>query len=346
MQRWLVTQDNGQFAVDGLEELRELARSGKLRPGDMVQPPGATDWLYASEIPELKGLMKEDHGDDDDLEFGRRGGGTAAKIAIAALLGGVLLAGGGGMAFFYQRLADDPGRLIGEGSALSFSEMLVTQEAAPLLADPDAAGSSKMALEKDSVVELHAKRGDFYRIKTQSGAEGWVNVLHVLPMYQLGDSKVRDEYDPLYNPDQYVHVMNASWLQLDEKNIQLTVFNFMLHNKSRYPITDLKLLATVKDAKGNEIERVEIPVEGEIPAWDSTMVGTLEPDKKAAKDGAEKRLLTNYTFAKLSEDDPDLMLQWKEGVEVEMTAKDFTAAEIDLLELRAIPEAQPKPKRR
>ncbi len=40
------------------------------------------------------------------------------------------------------------------------------------------------------------------------------------------------------------------------------------------------------------------------------------------------------------------MLQWKEGVEVEMTAKDFTAAEIDLLELRAIPEAQPKPKRR
>ena len=51
MARWLVTQGDQQFSAQDLAELKEIAKSGKVGPGDMVQPPGATDWLYASELP-------------------------------------------------------------------------------------------------------------------------------------------------------------------------------------------------------------------------------------------------------------------------------------------------------
>ena len=53
MARWLVTRNDSQFAVGGLAELRDLAKAGRLAGGDMVQPPGASGWLYAVEIPEL-----------------------------------------------------------------------------------------------------------------------------------------------------------------------------------------------------------------------------------------------------------------------------------------------------
>lgn len=344
MDRWLVTQGSDQFAVNGLDELRQLARAGRLKAGDMVQPPGATDWLYASELPELKGMLKQT--DDDDDDAAPRSVPVAVYLGAAVVLLVVLVAGGGAMYSFYQTMSSDAPKLLGEGG-MSYSEMLVTQPDAPLLAEAAAGASTVTTLQKDSSVELLSKRGEYYRARPKGGGpEGWVKIDHVIPMYQLGGAKVREEFDPLYNPDQYTTVQNASWSQIDAKNAQLTVFQFMLNNKSRYPMTDLVLLATVKDAKGAEIERVEIAVEGEIPAWSATMVGTFEPDKKSVPAGEEpvKKLMTTYSFNKLSETDPDLQLQWADGVEVEMKAKDFTTANIDIIELRAIPEAQPKPK--
>lgn len=348
MERWLVNHSNGQFAVDGLEELRQLASEGKVGAGDMVQPPGATDWLYAAEIPELKGLLGTNGSaaDDDLVGYKSEGLSGPVKAVLAVVLLAVVGVGGAGMAYFYSQLTEEAPKIL---DSLTYSEMLVTEANAPLRAEPEEGASTLTSLPKDSTLVLLSKRGDFYRAKPKTGgSEGWVKVSHVLPMYQLGGKKVREEFDPLYNPDRYVVVRNASWLQLDERNTQLTVFNFQLHNQSRYPITDLRLMATVKDAKGNEVERVEIGVEGEIPAWAATMVGTLEGDPRKVKRGEEeeRRLLTNYTFSEISEEDPDLMLRWKDGVEVEMKTKDFAAAEIDILELRAIPEAQPKPKRR
>ena len=45
-------------------------------------------------------------------------------------------------------------------------------------------------------------------------------------------------------------------------------------------MTDLVLLATIKDAKGNELEKVEIPVEGVIGPKESTIEGTLGPHEE------------------------------------------------------------------
>ena len=70
MAGWLVTQGDRQFQAEDLSELKRLAASGSLGPGDMVQPPGASDWLYATEIDELKDLFPDTGTSmmDDDWE--------------------------------------------------------------------------------------------------------------------------------------------------------------------------------------------------------------------------------------------------------------------------------------
>ena len=65
------------------------------------------------------------------------------------------------------------------------------------------------------------------------------------------------------------------------------------------------------------------------------MVGTLGPE--GDDEEAAKRLITNYTFEKLAEEDQDLQLRFSDGAEVEMKTADFTEANIDILEVRAVP---------
>ena len=108
-------------------------------------------------------------------------------------------------------------------------------------------------------------------------------------------------------------------------------------------MTDLVLLATIKDAKGHELEKVEIPVEGVIGGRESTMVGTLGPPEEKGKPAPDApvetaRVLTSSTFDEMAQTDPDLQLRWTSGVEVEMATQEFTNAEIDILELRAVPD--------
>jgi hypothetical protein len=101
-------------------------------------------------------------------------------------------------------------------------------------------------------------------------------------------------------------------------------------------MSDLVILATIKDAKGQELDTVEIPIEGLIPSKSRTMVGTLKPEDAPEEEPGRK--LTTFSFNKLAEDDPELQLQWTSGVEVEMDTEEFTNAEIDILELRAVPD--------
>jgi hypothetical protein len=341
MAQWLVNQKDNQFGVDSLNALKQLAADGRLGGGDMVQPPGATDWLYASEIPELKGLIRE----PEDYS----GGGmsdTMKTLAALGVAGGLLLAivvGTSLAALAYSQMPSGNESVLGEGG-LSYSEMLVTANGAPLHGEPTDGSAALASLDKDSSLELLAKRGDFYKARTKDGKEGWIKTDQVIPMYQLGDRSVQADYDPLYNPDRYVEVGNAAWM-LAEGSATKTVFRFQMTNKSKYDMTDLKLLATVKDGKGAEIERVEFPVVGIIPAASnagdgSTMVGTLMPEDK--KHG-EPELLTEATFQERAQTDPDMQLRWVDGVEVEMKTKDFAVATIDLVEIRAVPKGEATP---
>src|SRR5690606_31881806 len=150
-------------------ELRDLARAGRLGPADLVQPPNASEWVYASEIPELKQVLGSGGSadDDDDLEFRPRGNSALQPILAAVLV--LIIAGGGFFAWqFSQQMPDVNKRLIGEGG-LSYSEMVVTAGGQALLSEPDAEAKPMASADKDSVLELLAKRGDYYQARAKEG---------------------------------------------------------------------------------------------------------------------------------------------------------------------------------
>ena len=338
MAHWLVTQGDRQFSVQDLNELKQLARGGRLSPGDMVQPPGASDWLYATELPELSGLFSSTGSavDDDDLDYrSRKGLPQAPLIAVLLILAGL---GGYGMYYYANKIPDAADlALLGE-QGLALTEMLVTADPATVRSKPEEGASTVGQLSKDAKIQLIAKRGDFYRVQGE-GQEGWVGVKDVVPAYLFADSRVREDYDPIYNPDRYVYVKNSSWMQLpNQRDQNTTLFQFLLQNKSKFEMTDLVLLATIKDKNDRILERAEIPIEGSIAPFSSVEVGTLLPEESPELEGmVEGRKMTTRLFESLSKSDPELALRWASGVEVQMESEGFVEANIDLLELRAIP---------
>ncbi len=305
----------------------------------MVQPPGASDWLYAAELPELKGLFTQTSGgmDSDDLEYGRKSLPQIPMI-IALLL---LVIGGGYAMYHYANQIPDASELdlLGE-SGLALTEMLITADPATLRSKPEEGASAVGTVAKDSKVQLVAKRGDFYHIKADSG-EGWVGVKEVVPAYLFADARTREDYDPIYNPDRYVFVKNSSCMQLPtHPDNNPPLFQFLLQNKSTFELPDLVLLATIKDKNDRVLEGVEIPIEGSIAPYSSVEVGTLMPeeldDPTAGLLGG--RMMTTRLFQDLRKDDPELDLRWSAGVEVQMESEGFVEANIDLLELRAVPK--------
>lgn len=328
--RWLVNRNETQTAVDSMAALRALAQSGELGAGDMIQPPGATDWLYVVEVPELKAILDRASaaGLDDDLAPRRGYGGILTGAVLVALLAG----GGFAIATYGQRLPDPSQRIL---DSVGFSEVVVTGRNVQLAAEPGAGAGTVAAVRDGSVLGLLAKRGDFYKVRDEArGVEGWVPIDQVLPAYLIGGGDVVKSYDPLYNPDRYLIVNNAGWMQLPEQLAeQITVFQFQLQNDSDYDMTDLVMVATIKDSRGHELERVEFHVEGVVPAKGQTMVGTL-----VSPDSEERRLVTQTTFDQLAAKDPELRLEYNDGVEVRMTTSDFTEASIDIIELRALPK--------
>jgi len=331
---WLVTKGNDQFTVADLDELEDLTRRGELRAGDMVQPPGTDEWLYVSDIEELAAILGTRGGDDGDIDVSYQRGSSAQAIAGALA---VLIVIGVVAIFVMLPQLNREDTLLGDGG-LTYSQMMVTENGTGLRAVPEPSASVSVPVKKDAVLELLAKRGTFYRARATDGREGWIPTDHVIPMYQLGDADVQEQYDPLYNPERYMTVGNLGWTQLpDERGRALTnrtSFEIMLRNDSQYPMTDLVVEATIKDEKGQTLDIVEIGVEGIFPAEGQTMIGTLrEPER-------EPMTLTKYTFEAMLEDDEDLAQYWTSGAEAEIEGNldDFTNAEIKIAELRAIPD--------
>lgn len=337
MAQWIIQRGDQQFPARDLGELRQMAASGRLSEADLIQPPGAVDWLYASEIPELKGHFRKSNS-FDDADYAPPPPEKSKLPIVLALF--ALLAGGVGAAWYFAgRIPDkDQLELLGD-NALALTELLVTQADAPVYDRPD--GSTTAKLAKNTEVSMLGKRGLWYHVKTDAGVDGYVRAEHVIPGYYFADSYTKDDLDPLYNPDRYVFVKNSSWLQLDQHNEKLTVFQFLLQNKSKFVMTDVVLTATIKDKGGRVLEQVEIPLEGSIPRYEAVSVGTLAPEKR----GDPKRIMTSSMFNLLSQSDADLSLNWSDGVEVVMKNSGFEEANIELVEVRAVPdEAESKKK--
>lgn len=339
MSRWLVNVRGQQFSASTMEELRKLARDGTLTAGDIVQPPGASDWLYALEVPELKSTLRSDGYED----FGASGGGglsTPVKVVVGAGLALIAVVAWG-YAYDLSQTIPQPEDLELIGSkGLAFSEVLVTANPAQLYQQAGG-GSAVGTLPKDSKADLLGKRGEWYRLRA-NGQEGYARITDVVPAYLFGDAKVQEQYKPLYYPDQYAVVRNSSWTMLpDQAKQNITVFNFMLGNDSQYPMTDVKLLAIIKDATGKVLEQHEIPVEGPIPAQFDVMVGMLKADPKDKT--SVDRVMTSAMFEELMKTNPELNERWMDGVEVHQQSQGFSGAEIRIAEVRAVPpDAMPK----
>jgi hypothetical protein len=332
MARWLVTQVDRQFSAADLEELKSLASRGELSRGDMIQPPGASDWLYAVELPELKSLLPAAADFDDEFDKPRSGVPTAILAIIF-----ILMSVGGAWSIYHYAVGIKTTslELLEE---LALTEMLVTAEGVTVRSGPEASAGSVGGASKDEKVQLLAKRNDFYRIRTKAGVEGWVQVNQVVPAYFFTDAETREDYDPLYNPDNYVFVKNASWMQTpDQRADNRTLFNFQLQNKSKFDMEHIVLVATIKDSNGKELEKAEIAIEGKLKRFEAAMVGTLNPDRKADPEG-EPRRLTETTFQEMLKEDPSLQERWVDSIEVTLGSDTFEQASVDLLEVRAIPQ--------
>lgn len=335
MSRWMINARGNQFSAGSMEELKQLAKRGDLAGGDIVQPPGAAEWIYALEVPELKGSLRSDL-DLDGVQPQQTEMNPILKWGLAALLA-VVAVGAWSYALSLRATVPKPGdlELIGK-KGLSFSEVLITAENGQLYADPSESASVIGALVKNQKAELLAKRGKWYKLRFE-GKEGYAKVDAVVPAYYFGDEKTKLTYDPLYNPDRYVMVRNSSWQLLPEnasKNI--TVFTFLISNDAKFAMTDLKLLVTIKDKNDQVLEKKEIAVGGVIPPEFSTMVGILKAGKKS---GGADEIMTSVSFEEKSRDNPDLIERWQDGVEVKLESDGFTEAAIELLEVRAIPPA-------
>lgn len=340
MSRWLVNVRGQQFSATTMEDLRKLGREGTLTAGDIVQPPGASDWLYALEVPELKNVLRTDSYED----FGNGGGSSGLSTPVKVVLGaGLALVAVVAWAYAYNLSQTIPEpedlQLIG-AKGMSYSEVLVTANPAQLFAEAGG-GAAVGTLPKDTNASLLGKRGEWYRLRA-NGIEGYARITDVVPAYLFGDEKVQEQYKPLYYPDQYAMVRNSSWTMLpDQAKQNITVFNFMLGNDSPYAMTDVKLLAIIKDATGKVLEQHEIPVEGPIPAQYDTMVGMLKADPKDKT--SVDRVMTSAMFEELMKTNPELNERWMDGVEVHQQSDGFSGAEIRIAEVRAVPpETMPK----
>ncbi len=339
MARWLVTDGDRQFSARDIEELKELAKRGEISSGSMIQPPGASDWLYATEVPELRGLARSrPTAADDDDEFTRSSGAGARKLLVVALLVVVIVGG----YLFYANAASIPDvsqlSLLGGPNGLELSQMLVTEPSAPLRRSADAGAAVLTHLEKDSRIKLLAKRGPWYQVQSDKGANGWVAIDHVIPAYFFADERERENYDPIYNPDRYLYVSNSRWLQLPAENAKadnVTVFEFRLKNDSKFEMDNIKLMATIKDRNKNVLEQKEITLTGSVPRYDAVAVGTVSPEDKDP-DGP-KRLMTYHAFSKEAKGMPDeYWLRWADGIEVEMSSSNYVEADIVLLQANAV----------
>lgn len=331
MSRWMVNAGGQQFSAASIDELKSLARSGKFFGGDILQPPGASEWIYAVELPELKGSLTE--------QYEEPVASTEMSPVVRWGLAGVLaIAAAGCWVYAYGLSQDMPDpadlELIGGKSGLQYTEVLVTGDPAPLFASEG--GTSQVGtLPKNSRANLLGKRGEWYHLSA-GGVEGYAHLSDVIPAYFFADAATQEQFKPLYYPDQYLTVANSSWsLVPDNGNTNVTNFIFMLGNNAQFAMTDVKLNAAIKDKDGKVLEQKEVAVEGEIKPNSTTMIGTLKADKKDKT--SVDRVMTEAMFNEMMATDPKIVDRWVEGVDIKLDSAGFDGATITVAEVRAVP---------
>ena len=337
MARWLVNQKERQFAAQDMDELKQLAKDGSVGPYDMIQPPGATDWLYVCEVDGLKELAHGSEEEDEDINFRKK---RKFPIPLPIILIGISGVFGALSYTNYQTYkAVDGKRVYGDGIALS--ELVVLDNNTQVFDSP---GENAVDdLDKEEIVGLKGKR----IVPTDDGKEYWYEV--ALPNSQatgfvlsedlaagfyLADSRTKGLYEQLYNPDQFIEVANTAWTRLDPDNPEQTTLGLMVTNKSVFDMTDLVVLTTLSDKNGNPVQEDELEVQGLIPANDTVWIGMLTPSA-ASED--EPLIMTDHHWKEEVQDNEDFMeWTWSETLNMLVEETGAISGRIELIQMRSI----------
>ncbi len=310
---WRITRGDQQFTVKDVAELKLMAVGGKILAGDLIQKPGGSDWLYATEVAELKGLIKVQAGagDDDWKPRGPLIPRTLARVVSVLLFIGIVIAGFGTLYVIWKGAPDAADfKLFGETEgALGPLEALAT-ESATLLREPDSRSGQVGVVDKDSKVALIRKMGDFYEVESEVGT-GWVGTAQVVPGY-LFDQDLSDKYDPLFNPDTYLQLINYAWTPVGEEDEPetLTEMMFQLANPTDYGMQGTILRLTFFDGADRVMGTQDFEVPRLVPPQDTLHLEGIEIDiawdeeTRAEVDilGARALLPAEYSRLKAEED--------------------------------------------
>ena len=278
---WRITRGDDQFQAKDVADLKLQAAGGKIQAGDLVQPPGRSDWLYASEVPELDGLVRAPKVDEEEQAWQRRRTPNNVMRGVA-ILTGLAITGTGffGLYWLYENRPDTKdSALFGDHpNALGPLEALATEHAA-LLKTPDAKGDKIGEVKKDQRVQLVRKLGGYYEIQTRDGLQGWLGTGQVIPGYKF-DQELSDKYDPLFNPDNYLQLMNYSWTPAGEPGKPSTLTNmlFELNNPTDYGMAGVMLRVTFKNGQDAVIDTKNIEVPRLVPPDDNLFISGIEID--------------------------------------------------------------------
>jgi hypothetical protein len=288
---WRITRGDQQFTVKDVAELKLMAAGSKIESSDLIQRPGGTEWLYATEVTELDGLIKlKPLEDEDDLEFGRKRGASpfVRKLARALTFVLLILAFAGLYYIYDNRPNPEDTKLFGSGtSTLEPLEALAVENAA-LLGQPDGSANQVGVVKANSRVELQDRQGDFFKVQTKSGETGWLGTGQVAPGY-LFDSTAHERWEPFFYPADYIIIQPLSWTNRDEddKPETLTDMLFAINNPTDFGISNMIVEITFVNAdteKTLDTIRFEVdeflspgeghelpPLEFDIPSLESTL---------------------------------------------------------------------------
>lgn len=316
-QPWRITRGDQQFTVKDVAELKLMGVGGKIHGGDLIQPPGSGEWLYATEVSELKGLIKITKVDEDDIDFVKPGSGNAMRALLGLLAVAIIVVGFGVLYYIYTNAPDSTDQaLFGDSpNALGPLDALAT-EYATLLAEPDGRAAQVGEVKKDSRVKMLRKLGDFYEVEGPSGQVGWLGIGQVVPGYKF-KQELSDKYDPLFNPDRYLQMANYSWVPRDDPKLprELTDMMFQLANPTEYGMQGVILKITFMDGSDNVIDTVNYEVPRILPPADSLHLEGIEieidwdEDTRAEVDILGARALLPAEYSRLKAEEQERLLK-------------------------------------
>ncbi len=273
MSQWRITRGDEQFVASDLAELKIWAANGKIRPDDLIQAPGETEWVYAAESPMLDGLLRQQFGGGPTEEdFHRQKSEKTLRQIVLVVTGiGVIIA----FAVMLRVAVNPPDpadKDLKSGTfAVKARDALVTHDCA-LRRSPDARAAAVANLSKDDRVQLLGKHGDWYEVQTEGSQQGFLALDDILPGYYLAKEEHK-KWDPIYNPEIYLSVMMNDWqVVMDEYKRHdvehLTLLSMTLTNTSQYDMEHIVLVVHFWDPV-NEVKVEEILLEEVVPAHGS-----------------------------------------------------------------------------